>query len=317
MKVSSRVPGRYHNMNLVAYLADRFTYLSAASWKKSIAAGRVWLNGKPVGLDAIVRRDDVISTFLPDIPDPEVRFDYRILYRDRWLLIVDKPAGVRVHSSGKYVRANLIFHLRHRHDPTFPTANLVNRLDAATSGVLLVALEKAALRALARQQEEGAIKSSYLAIVRGTPHPRSGTIDLALGPDPGNIVRGRQAVDEPPGTLPKARSARTDYETIAALISGDTLLRLYPQHGRTHQLRVHLAAIGHALRGDALYQMTDSQFLEHARSRQSFQGMMGHALHCHRVTLTHPITHATMTVTAPMPDTMRRLIAGTCPGIGR
>ena len=138
MVVSSNVPAVSAKMTVVNYLATRFTYLPEASWAMFVREGRIFCNGVICEEATTVARGDTIRCDLPDFGAPEVNYGYSIVYQDEWLIAVNKPAGLRVHSRGKFVNANLIYHLRHIRQPAYPEADLVNRLDADTSGLVLV-----------------------------------------------------------------------------------------------------------------------------------------------------------------------------------
>ncbi|MBE0504450.1 MAG: hypothetical protein IBX46_10005 [Desulfuromonadales bacterium] len=171
MNYSSNVPESYREMSVLTYLATRFTYLTETVWSQLVQEGRISCNGCICDGTTTVRPGDRISCDLPDFEAPVVNFDYSIVYEDEWLLAVNKPSGLRVHSSGKFINANLMYHLRHLHQPPYPDANLVNRLDADTSGLVLLARDKVVLSELMRQFAEGQVVKKYLAVVTGRPCP--------------------------------------------------------------------------------------------------------------------------------------------------
>ena len=308
MRVSSVVPAGYQDAWVVEYLASRFTYLPAGTWQALAESGRVWCNDQPCPPATPVRQGDVVACDLPDFTRPGVNFDYTLLYEDAWLLAVNKPANLRVHSRGRWTKANLIYHLRHEHQPPYPAARLVNRLDADSSGVVLVALDGPTLRHLQQQFENGGVMKQYWGVVHGVPAPAGGVIDLPLGPVTGGLVPHRQGVAGAPGVT-SVKAAVTRYETVQ-VTGAYTLLRLEPLSGRTHQLRVHLAAIGHPLLGDALYQMGDADYLawcEGTRPGQDDPWLTRQALHCCQTRFQHPQTGAQVTVFAPLPPDLAAL----------
>ena len=294
MNVSSKVPASSNGMSVPAYLADRFTYLPEPAWRQLVEEGRISCNGVRCELESTVARGDSIRCDLPDFEAPAVNLDYSIVYEDEWLLGVNKPAGLRVHSRGKFVNANLIYHLRHVHRPAYPKVDLVNRLDTDTSGLVLLARDKAVLSKLMHQFASGLVTKRYLAVVRGRPCPAQGTIDLPIGPVKGALVP-RFGIDNAEG-----RAAVTHYETVRELTDQFTVLELTPETGRTHQLRVHLAAIGHPIAGDALYTMTDNVYLDWLHNPPAQKNPQRHLLHSHRLQFFHPILKNTSTLTAPL-----------------
>jgi RluA family pseudouridine synthase len=308
MKVAAKVPAAYHGAALCDYLAGRFTYLGKTEWQELIAEGKVTCAGERCDGERLVRQGEEIACELPAHEPPQVNYAYRIVYEDEWLLAVDKPPGLRVHSGGKFVHANLIYHLRHLRQPPYPAVDLVNRLDADTSGLVLLAKEKAVLNALMAQFRAGTVVKRYLAVVTGRPAPDDGTIDLPLGPVENALVP-RFAVDRAQG-----KAAVSHYRTLRPLGSAYTLLALTPETGRTHQLRVHLAAIGHPLLGDALYTMSDADYLAHRLQPPPSEILSRQALHSHQLQFLHPVEKKILTLTAPLAADIEGFIASLSPG---
>lgn len=166
------------------------------------------------------------------------------LYRDEALLVVDKPAGLLAVPGRGPLKQDC---LAARVQRAWPDARVVHRLDEATSGLMVFALGIEMQRRLSRAFEQREVEKRYVAVVAGHVEPAAGCIDLPLGADWPN--RPRQQVDHARG-----KPARTHWQVLSYDASGDsTRLELTPETGRTHQLRVHLMAIGHAILGDALY----------------------------------------------------------------
>lgn len=289
-------------MSVTAYLAARFTYLTETAWSRLVQEGRISCNGCICDMTTTVSKGDSISCHLPDFEAPAVNFDYDIIYEDEWLLAVNKPAGLRVHSSGKFINANLMYHLRHVHHPAYPEANLVNRLDADTSGLVLLARDKVVLSHLMRQFATGLVEKEYLAVVTGRPSPATGTINLPIGPVK-DARFPRFGIDRSQG-----KPAVTRYRTLRHLSEHFTLLELKPETGRTHQLRVHLAAIGHPIAGDALYTMNDSDYLDWRLNPNKQTSLQGQALHSHRLQFSHPVGQSLCTLIAPLAPDMAQFI---------
>ena len=290
-------------MSVTAYLATRFTYLTESTWSELVQEGRISCNGGSCEVTTTVRPGDSISCNLPDFESPVVNFGYDILYEDEWLLAVNKPPGLRVHSSGKFVNANLMYHLRHARQPPYPEVNLINRLDADTSGLVLLARDKMVLSQLMRQFAEGLVVKEYLAVVSGRPCPANGTINLPIGPVKDARVP-RFGIDRAQG-----KTAVTHYRTVRNLTDHFTLLELKPETGRTHQLRVHLAALGHPIAGDALYTMNDHDYLDWRINKPATPTTLPRqALHSHRLQFSHPVGQTLCTLTAPLAPDIAQLI---------
>jgi len=305
MEISSKVPTGFKNALIVDYLSARFTYFSAEKWAELVKNGRLSHNNQSCTLETRLRQGDTVTYNMPD-PDPPEDLDVGIVYEDEWLLGVNKPPNFRVHSKGRFVTENLIYYLRYQHDPTFPEADLVNRLDANTSGVVVLARDKETLRQMSDYFRTGQVEKTYLAVVVGQPAPAKGVIELPLSKVSGSKTSRQQVMAEGEG-----KTAVTHYQTLELLGSDHALLQLQPHTGRTHQLRVHMAAIGHPLVGDALYQMNDADFLywvENGRSASRMPFLQRQALHSATTQFIHPITGETCTISAPLPNDMVQLI---------
>lgn len=201
------------------------------------------------------------------------------IYRDDHLILIDKPSGLLSVPGRGEDKADCAIA---RVQAEFPDALTVHRLDMATSGLLLMARSKDMQRALSGLFERGEVEKAYLADVWGTPAPASGEIDFPLITDWPN--RPLQKVDHEIG-----KPSRTQYETLS-IQNGNARLKLTPLTGRSHQLRVHLAAIGHPILGDEFYASGEALA---ARPRL--------ALHATRLAFTHPSTGIRMEFEAPCP----------------
>jgi 23S rRNA pseudouridine1911/1915/1917 synthase len=215
---------------------------------------------------------------------------FTIAYEDEHLLVVDKGPGVVVHPARGHredTLSQLLACSASGGDPE--RAGIVHRLDRDTSGLLVVARSERAhallQRALARRQ----IEREYLALVQGRPPARSGTIEAPIGRDP--RVRTRMAVGGA-----HAREARTHFELEQAL-PDSSLLRLRLETGRTHQIRVHLRAIGHPVAGDPEY------------GTAGLFGLERQFLHAARLAFDHPITGERVEVRSPLPADLQRALA--------
>jgi 23S rRNA pseudouridine1911/1915/1917 synthase len=214
---------------------------------------------------------------------------FTIAYQDEHLLVVDKGAGVVVHPGRGHhegTLAQLLAPVAAGGDPE--RAGIVHRLDRDTSGLLLVARSEQAHRLLQRAVGRREIEREYLALVEGRPPARSGTIDAPIGRNP--RVRTRTAIG---GVRP--REARTHF-TLERALPGSSLLRLRLETGRTHQIRVHLQAIGHPICGDPEY------------GTAGLLGLERQFLHSTRLALDHPLTLARIEVVSPLPPDLTRAL---------
>lgn len=308
MIFSSVVPTDFAGSTLVCYLVKRFTYLSEQEWRGQLVLGRIARNDGPYLVDGILLAGDVISfTVDPaEFPEPEADLDFQIIYEDDWLLGINKPGNLLVHRQGRSLTHNLIYQLRHAHQPLYPQAGIVNRLDRETSGVVLVARQPQFLGGLNALFAEHKVTKSYLAVVHGRPLERQGVIDAPIGRDPESDVSYRYCAGL---RAVAAKNAMTRYQVVTEY--GDvSLLRLQPETGRTHQLRVHLAYIGHPILHDKLYGRTDQEFLAW-RQRPLAEQTEGQgnrqALHAESLQFVHPWTGKEVRIVAELPRDMQEL----------
>ena len=233
-----------------------------------------------------------------DVPLP-------ILARGAGWLAVDKPSGIVVHPVNT-VRENSLIRMLRRQEGA-PTLRLAHRLDRETTGVLLVAEDAPTASALSTAFERGLVRKEYLAVVGGEVAGDDGTIGLPIGEDDRRRVYVRREVQD------RGERALTRWR-VERRLAGATLLRLFPETGRRHQLRVHLAAIGHPILGDILYGRPDADYLDlvtGARDARRDDGAPARQLlHCARLVFPDPAGTGTVDVTAPTPaDFAARLAA--------
>jgi len=226
---------------------------------------------------------DDVSDGVPDV-GAEPQADFAVAYEDGYLLVVDKPAGVVVHPARGHWVGTLAQALEGRaaggEEPW--RAGIVHRLDRDTSGLLVVAKNDAVHRALKSLLSRRRLRREYLALVDGHPPARTGTIDAPIGRHRRDRKRMSIDSDEP-------REARTHFE-IERRLPATALLRVVLETGRTHQIRVHLAAIDHPVCGDPQYG-TAGQL-----------GLSRQFLHAARLAFEHPVTGVAIDVESPLPN---------------
>ena len=212
-----------------------------------------------------------------------------IVYEDEDMIVLNKAPGVSVHPGPGHFNDTLGNFLVDYYEKSGQAADFhpVHRLDRGTSGLLVSAKHPHAQEVLKNQLHTEDFKRVYLAVCEGVPDPPAGTIDAPLGPRPGSLME--QMV------RPDGKSARTRYETVDAR-NGRTLLRLELDTGRTHQIRAHMAHIGHPLTGDFLYGTEDKALIPRP------------ALHSAQLSLLHPITEEKLEFDLPLPEDMARLL---------
>jgi len=212
--------------------------------------------------------------------------DRMIVWRDEHVLVIDKPAGLVVHPARGHREGTLSQLLAGlAAGGEAERAGIVHRLDRDTSGLMVVARDERAHARLQAALRERLVQREYLALVVGVPPARTGTIEAPIGRHP--RIRTRMAID---GVSP--REARTHFE-LAERIGEYALLRLRLDTGRTHQIRVHLQAIGHPVCGDPEYG---------TGGRDSILGLERQFLHATRLAFPHPITGERIELTSPLPE---------------
>lgn len=276
---------------LDTYLAAQKRWGSRARVQRMITQGCVHLDGRVVKPGTVLRDGQTIEV-RPPAPEPTARVEPEpialdVLFEDEWILVINKPAGMVVHPAAGHWRGTLVSALLHHWrgprpglDPFRP--GIVHRLDKDTSGVLVVAKDAQTLEALGEQFRRREVEKRYLAFAWGRVQAQSGTISEPIGRSP--VHRKRMAV------RPGGREAVTRFEVVERF-PAVTVLRLFPRTGRTHQIRVHLAAMGHPIVGDVVY----------GRGRPARALVPRQALHAEALAFRHPLTGEWLSFTAPLP----------------
>ena len=268
---------------------SRLCDLPRTQARRLIDQGEVLLDGRAPGKAGIKLLGGEVLTVrvpppAPAEPQPEA-IPLSIVYEDAHLIVVDKPAGMAVHQGPGHAGHTLVNALL-AHCPDLPgiggvqRPGIVHRLDKDTSGLMVAAKDEKTHTGLTRQLSERRMHKTYLALVEGRLEPPEAMIDAPIGRDPAH--RQRMAI-LPAG---RGREAQTHYR-VREYLDGYTYLEASPITGRTHQIRVHLASLGHPIVGDAVYGKPSSLV-----SRQF--------LHAWRLAFTHPMTGEEMRFEAPL-----------------
>ena len=276
------------------FLADRNTGLSRSRLHSLIAEGMVTLNGAAGRPSQRVRAGDRVTLIVPaprvaDVsPQP---IPLTVVYQDAELIVVDKPAGLSVHPGpghpdGTLVNALLALCPDIQGVGGVIRPGIVHRLDKDTSGLMVVAKTESVHRSLSEQIKARKVDKGYLALAIGVPDPPQGRVDAPISRDPRH--RKRMAV------VLGGRDSRTAYRVLER-IAGYSLLELDLETGRTHQIRVHLAYLGHPLLGDGVYGKR-SPLLER------------HFLHAHRLGFQHPLSGETLELRSELPPDLAQVV---------
>ena len=290
---------------LDAYLAEHAD-LSRSAAAKLIEAGAVTVRGRTCEKKYQVKTGDEIELTLPEAEEYEAvpeDIPLDVVFEDSDIIVINKPSGMVVHPApGNYTGTLVNALLYHCRDSLSGIGGvmrpgIVHRIDKDTSGLLVVAKNDAAHRALSEELGYHGIEREYHALVRGGFREESGTVDLPIGRHP--VDRKRMAVLK---NGERAREAVTHYEVIRAY-GQVSYLRLRLETGRTHQIRVHMSHLGHALLGDEVYSSTKIPF-----EKQHAPLFDGQILHAKRLSLTHPRTGERMTFECELPDNFKKLL---------
>jgi 23S rRNA pseudouridine1911/1915/1917 synthase len=300
------------------FLASALPGFSRSALQRAIEQGEVTVNGQPVKASYKLRPGDHIFVVLPEPPRSEAMpedIPLDILYEDEYLAAINKPPGMVVHPAPGHHRGTLVNALVHHfsqlsqlNGPRRP--GIVHRLDCYTSGVILVAKQDQAHRELAAQFQKRQVYKEYLAIVHGEVDRDSDYIEAAIGRHPRD--RELMATYDEPDEDEDIKDACTFYEVVERF-RGYTFVRCLPRTGRTHQIRVHLAHIGHPIVADEHYshrgELWLSQLWPECPAGQDRLLAGRQLLHAHRLRFRHPITGQEMEFAAALPDDFQTTLA--------
>ena len=274
-------------------LARRLEGLTRSAAARLLEEGRVTDRGRPVAKNLRVRLGQVLEVTLPEPEEPEARpqdIPLDVVYEDEDVIVVNKPTGMVVHPAPGHPDGTLVNALLYHCGQSLSGINgqlrpgIVHRIDRDTSGLIIAAKNDAAHLALAEQLQDHSLYREYEAVVVGNLREDSGTVDLPIARHPTD--RKKMAVNHL-----KGRRAVTHW-TVLARYPGYTHIQCRLETGRTHQIRVHMAALGHPVLGDPVY----------GGQRKGFPGLAGQCLHARRLTFRHPRTGEQVTVSCPLPD---------------
>lgn len=305
-----QIPAENAGTTLVAFLAGRFTYHTADAWRERVAAGRITVNGLPAAPGLILAAGDWLAYDTTDLPEPPVDANFRILFDDADLLVLDKSGNLPCHPAGRYFNHTLWALLQAQ--CALPSPAFVNRLDRETSGLVVVARTSSAARACRAQFAARDVRKRYVALVEGL-FPATVAARGWLTADPAGSVRKRRRFVPAPdagdaGWPPAAEWAETGFRLIAQ--HGPVAeIEATPTTGRLHQIRATLHGLGFPVVGDKLYGVDAGFFLKLCRGTLDAADRLRlrldrQALHASGLQFRHPVSGQPLIFDLPLPPDM-------------
>jgi len=307
-----KVEEQFTKIRLDKFLTVNFPDKTRAFLQKLIKDGNVFVNGKK-GLKngTVLKIGDEVEVNIPELKEIKAKAEkitLNILYEDKDIIVIDKPAGMVVHPSetGGHEKGTVVNAVLHHCGGELTGISgelrpgIVHRLDKDTSGVLIVAKTDLAQQSLMEQFSERKVKKEYIALVKGKVDPPHAIVDSPIGR--ALKERKKMAITSEGG----GRKAVTEYEVDKFLQDEAgvySLVKAYPKTGRTHQIRVHMNAIGHPVVGDILY--GDSKVNKHFEFKY---GLKRQFLHAHKLTVFHPKTGKELTFESRLPTGLARIL---------
>ncbi len=285
-------------LRLDRYLSTEISRLTRTRARAIVDAFAFTLDARPLRPAHRVRADEVIVVYRPRWEEPDVPRTLGIVYEDEHLLAVDKPPGLPVHPTARFYDNTVTAVLAELYPDQHTT--LCHRIDRETSGVLLIARSPAAERAMKMDFAARRVHKTYHALVYGRVEPETFTIDAPLRLAGGALNVRMKVASLAEGAMPSCTRVQ-----VLERFEGFTLVAAYPETGRQHQIRVHMAHVGHPLVGDKLYAHGDEVFVRclEGPPDEAMRALLlldRHALHAHAVEFAHPVTGAATRVEAPL-----------------
>jgi len=279
------VKKKYEGLSIVDFFLKAVPRSTEQIWLDKIDADNLKINGKSITKDYKVTAGELSTHQSEPKTEPPVNVTIDLIYEDEEIIVLDKPSPLPVHASGRFSRNTLISIL----DLAFPNKifKLLHRIDANTTGVIVLAKKKIAANFIQQQFENKTIKKTYIALVEGIITDDYLNLKQAIGTEV--LVGGARKVDE------NGKLSHTEVEVLERR-DNETLLKVTPHTGRTNQIRLHLAELGHSIVGDIGHK--DQSYFENNPFTYKSDSLF---LHAHQLVIIHPTTKKEITFIAPIP----------------
>ena len=311
-EVTFDIKKAFEDRRIDRYLASRLPDYSRTFLQKLVKEGAVLVNGRTVKSSYDIQKGDFISVRVPVLEESKIvpeDIPIDIVYEDDYLMLINKPYDMVVHPAGRHhcgtVVNALAFHCQNLSQVNGPLkAGIVHRLDRDTSGIMLTIKSDAVHSQIAMQFEKRSVKKEYLAVVEG---------ELMFDSDEISLPIARHIIDSQKMAVRHdiGKEAVSIYEVIERF-RGYTLVKIMPKTGRTHQIRVHMRAIGHPVVADFMYSSQESCYLSDLLQKKREEGELPiidrQALHAHRIEFFHPIHNKKMEFEVDLPDDISALV---------
>ena len=285
------VPLRFDQHTAIEFLCGLHPHMGDEFWRNEFKLGRITYKQAPIRKDQVVRSGWRIEHLIPGTVEPAVNAGIKLVYEDECLLVVDKPAPLPMHACGRFNRNSLVYILSQVYQGE--RLRMSHRLDANTTGLVIICRKRVAADAIRDEFEHGRVKKTYLAKVHGHPDGNDFSCSAPISGEPS--IAGVRLVDE------SGLNAVTDFKMLKRLLDGDSIVECQPKTGRTNQIRAHSWHLGHPIVGDPSYRL-DGQVVESQTLSVDSPPM---CLHAWKLRFRHPVTKETLLLEAAAPDWTR------------